>query len=68
MHGMGDERLWKLHRDEVGQEIRAGRRPGGTRDELGRLGTFWSELGPDAVRLVGVFRASPATRKRKGAT
>ena len=42
MHGMGDERLWKLHREEVGREIRARRRPGregGTRGEPGRLET-----------------------------
>ena len=72
MHGMGDERrLWKQHRKEVAKEIRARRRParsGETRDEPGRLTVFWRELGLDAGRLVGVFRASPAARKRKGVT
>ncbi|MDQ3375426.1 MAG: hypothetical protein M3533_00835 [Actinomycetota bacterium] len=73
MHGMGDDqRLWKLHREEVGREIRARRRLGrlgGTRSEPGRLGTFWRELGLDAARLVGVFGRSPLrTRKRKGVT
>ena len=70
MHGMGDERgLWKQHREEVAREIRARRRParsGGTVAEPGRLAAFWRELGLDAARLVGVFRVSPATRKRKG--
>ena len=73
MHGMGDERrLWKLYREEVGQEIRAWRRPGRsgvTQDEPGRLETFWRELGLDAARLVGASGRSPLrTRKRKGVT
>ena len=72
MHGMGDERrLWKQHREEVAREIRARRRPvrsGETRGEVGRLVAFWRELGLDAARLVGVFRTSPASCKRKGAT
>lgn len=73
MHGMGDERgLWKQHREEVAREIRAGRRPprsGGTRNEAGRLATFWRELGLDAARLAGVFGRSPlVARKRKGVT
>ena len=73
MHGMGDDqRLWKLHREEIGREIRARRRPGRsgeTRGETGRLGVFWRELGLDAARLVGVFGRSPLrTRKRKGVT
>ena len=72
MHGMGDDRaLWKLHREEVEREIRARRRPGrsgGTRGGTGRLAAFWRELGLDAARLVGVFRVSPAARKRKGVT
>ncbi len=72
MHGMGDERrLWKQHREEVAREIRARRRPvrvGETGNEPGRLATFWRELGLDAARLVGVFRVSPAARKRKGVT
>ena len=67
---MGDERgLWKQHREEVAREIRARRRPvrsGEKRGEPGRLAAFWREL--DAARLVGVFRVSPATRKRKGVT
>ena len=70
MHGMGDERgLWKQHREEVAQGIRARRRPvrsGETRDEPGRLAAFWRELGHDAARLVRVFKVSLATRKRKG--
>ena len=70
MHGMGDERgLWKQHREEVAQQIRARRWPvrsGETRGEPGRLAAFWREL--DAVRLVRVFRVSPTTRKRKGVT
>jgi hypothetical protein len=66
---MGDDpRLWKLHREEVGQEIRARRRPGGTRGEPGRLGTFWRELGLDAARLVGVFGLPAKARKQKGVT
>ena len=72
MHGMGDERgVWKQHREEVAREIRARRRPvgqGGTRGAPGRRGAFWGELGLGAARLVGVFRVSPATRKRKGVT
>ncbi len=72
MHGMGDERrLWKQHREEVAREIRARRRAvrvGETGNEPGRLATFWRELGLDAARLVGVFRVSPAARKRKGVT
>ncbi len=72
MHGMGDERgLWKQHREEVAREIRARRSParsGGTGAAPGRLATFWRELGLDAARLVGVFRVSPAVRKRKGVT
>ena len=72
MHGMGgDPRLWKLHREEVGREIRALRRPGrsrGTREEVGRLAAFWRELKVDAVRLVGVFGLSVKARKRKGVT
>jgi hypothetical protein len=69
---MGDERrLWKQHREEVAREIRARRRPvrvGETGNKPGRLATFWRELGLDAARLVGVFRVSPAARKRKGVT
>ena len=72
MHGMGDERrLWKQHREEVAREIRARRRPvrsGETSGEPGRLAAFWRELALDAARLVRVFRASPAARKRKGVT
>lgn len=72
MHGMGDERrLWKQHREEVAREIRARRRPVRTGElggNPGRLATFWRELGLDAARLVGVFRSSPAARKRKGVT
>ena len=72
MHGMGDERrLWKQHREEVASEIRARCRPVRTGEmggEPGRLATFWRELGRDAARLVGVFRVSPAARKRKGVT
>ena len=72
MHGMGDDpRLWKLHREEVGREIRTRRRPGRsgkTRNEPGRLATFWRELGVDAARLVGVFGLSGKIRKRKGVT
>jgi hypothetical protein len=69
---MGDERgLWKQHREELAREIRARRRPirsDETRGEPGHLAAFWRELGLDAARLVGVFRVSPATRKRKGVT
>ncbi|MBA2510041.1 MAG: hypothetical protein H0X19_14695 [Rubrobacter sp.] len=72
MHGMGDDpRLWKLHREEVGREIRAQRRPGRsgeTQNEPGRLAAFWRELGLDAARLVGVFGPSVKARKRKGVT
>ena len=72
MHGMGDERgLWKQHREELAREIRARRRPirsDETRGEPGHLAAFWRELGLDAARLVGVFRVSPATRKRRGVT
>ncbi len=72
MHGMGDERrLWKQHREEVAREIRARRRPVRAEEAWrypGRLVAFWRELGLDAARLVGVFRPSPATRKRKGVT
>lgn len=73
MHGMGDEqRLWKLHREEVGREIRAQHRPGrsrGTRGEPGRLAAYWRELALDAARLVGVFGRWPSrARKRKGVT
>ena len=70
MHGMGDDRrLWKLHREEVAREIRARRRPGGPRNETGRLAAFWRELGLDAARLVRIFGRSPSkTRKRKGVT
>ena len=68
MHGMGDERrLWKQHQEEVAREIRARRRPVRS-GEIGHLAAFWRELGLDAARLVGVFRASPATRKRKEVT
>jgi len=69
---MGDERVWKLHREEVGREIRTRRHPGGsgkTRGKAGRLVTFWRALGLDAARLVGVFGRSPLrARKRKGVT
>jgi len=69
---MGDERrLWKQHREEVAREIRARRGParsGGTEEAPGRPATFWRELGLDAARLAGVFRASPTARKRKGVT
>lgn len=72
MHGMGDERrLWKQHREEVAREIRARRRPvrtGEMGDNPGRLAAFWRELELDAARFVGVFRSSPAARKRKGVT
>ena len=72
MHGMGDDLgLWKQRREEVAREIRARRRPvrsGETRGDPGRLAAFWRELGLDAARLVGVFRVSPAARKRKGVT
>ncbi len=72
MHGMGAERrLWTQHREEVAQQIRARRRPVRTDeagDKPGRLAAFWRELGLDAARLVGVFRAPPGTRKRKGVT
>ena len=71
MHGMGeDPQLWKLHREEVAREVRAGRRPmksGETRNEPGRLAAFWRELGVDAVRLVAFFGPPRQTRKRKGA-
>lgn len=64
-----DPWLWKQHREEVGREIRALRRPGGTRGEPGRMAAFWRELGLDAARLVGVFGRSPLlARKRKGVT
>lgn len=70
MHGMGEDLgLWKLHREEVEREIRAGRRPvrsGETRGEPGRLAAFWRELGLDAVRFVRIFGLSRKTRKRKG--
>jgi len=72
LQGMGDERrLWKQHREEVAREIRARRRPvrsGEAGEASGRLATFWRELGLDAARLAGVFRVSPAARKRKGVT
>ena len=72
MHGMGGEReLWRLHREEVAREFRARRRPvrsGGAGGRPGRLATFWRELGFDAARLVGAFRVSRGTRKRKGVT
>ena len=70
MRGMGeDPRLWKLHREEIKQEIRALRRPGRsgrTRGERGLLAAFWKELGLDAARLAGVFGLSKKAGKRKG--
>ena len=71
MHGTGeDPQLWKLHREEVAREVRAGRRPvrsGETPCEPGRLAAFWRELGVDAVRFFRIFGLARETRKRKGA-
>lgn len=70
MQGMGNDlRLSKLHREEIGRQVRALRAPGRPRGGrgIGPLLAFFRELRVDLVRLAWTLGPPRAGRKRKGA-